>query len=99
MGTKDILLNLRLIEIDPRAETMFVGPVGASVKYSMARSVSDAADRIERLERETLDLHEHRAKLQRALSFAASVIKSGEPWTPTCDAEIGTLLQKAPSHE
>ena len=32
-------------------------------------------------------------KLRGALGFAASVIKSGEPWTPTCEREIGDLLE------
>lgn len=29
---------------------------------------------------------------ERALSFAASVIKSGEAWSPTCDEIIGGAL-------
>ncbi|KKN33993.1 hypothetical protein LCGC14_0798060 [marine sediment metagenome] len=29
---------------------------------------------------------------RKALAFAASVIKSGEPWTETCEREIGSLL-------
>lgn len=32
-------------------------------------------------------------RLRKALSFAASVIKSGEPWTETCEREIGGLLK------
>lgn len=31
-------------------------------------------------------------RLQGALGFAASVIKSGEPWTETCEREIGGAL-------
>jgi hypothetical protein len=27
-------------------------------------------------------------RLQRALAFACSVIKSGEPWTETCEKEL-----------
>lgn len=38
-----LITLLRAIETDPRAETMFVPP-GASVKVSMARVASDAAD-------------------------------------------------------
>jgi hypothetical protein len=33
-----------------------------------------------------------RAKLREALGFAASVIKSGEPWTETCERVIGGAL-------
>jgi hypothetical protein len=31
-------------------------------------------------------------RLERALSFAACTIKSGEPWTDTCEREIGGVL-------
>lgn len=34
-------------------------------------------------------------KLRQALGFASSVIKSGEPWTETCENEIGALLRRA----
>jgi hypothetical protein len=49
--SRQIVGYLRLIEIDPRAESQFVSAAGASVKWSMARVASDAADRIEWLER------------------------------------------------
>ena len=32
------------------------------------------------------------ATLEKALAFAASCIKSGEPWTPTCDTIIAGAL-------
>jgi hypothetical protein len=32
-------------------------------------------------------------RLAEALAFAASVIKSGETWTPTCEAVIGGALR------
>ena len=31
-------------------------------------------------------------RLREALAFARSVIKSGEPWTPTCEEVIGGAL-------
>jgi hypothetical protein len=31
--------------------------------------------------------------MRRALAFARSVIKSGEPWTDTCELEIGSFLK------
>lgn len=37
-------------------------------------------------------------KLRTALGFAASVIKSGEDWTDTCEREIGGVL-RSPRHE
>lgn len=33
-------------------------------------------------------------RLHKALAFAASAIKSGESWTPTCEYEIGVLLRE-----
>ena len=33
------------------------------------------------------------ARLGEALAFAASAIKSGEPWTPACEEVIGTALE------
>jgi hypothetical protein len=35
-------------------------------------------------------------QLRAALAFAASVIKSGEPWSPTCEQIIGAALK--PKH-
>jgi hypothetical protein len=35
-------------------------------------------------------------RLYRALAFAASVIKSGESWTTTCDEVIGGALRHEP---
>ena len=32
------------------------------------------------------------ARLREALAFASSVIKSGEPWTRTCERVIGGIL-------
>jgi hypothetical protein len=32
-------------------------------------------------------------KLRRALAFARSAIKCGEPWDETCEREIGDLLK------
>lgn len=32
------------------------------------------------------------SRFQEALAFAQSVIKSGEPWSPTCDEIIGGAL-------
>lgn len=32
-------------------------------------------------------------RLERALSFAASCIKSGEPWSVTCEEIIGGALR------
>jgi hypothetical protein len=34
-------------------------------------------------------------RLREALAFAASVIKSGEPWTTTCEEVIGGALGHA----
>lgn len=34
-----------------------------------------------------------RDRLRRALAFARSVIKSGEPWTATCEREIDGALE------
>ena len=34
-------------------------------------------------------------EMHRALRFAQAVIKSGEPWTPECEAIIGGALRKA----
>lgn len=42
---------------------------------------------------ENLAFREHVTRLHRALAFAASVIKSGEPWTQTCDEVIGGALR------
>ncbi len=39
-------------------------------------------------------LESERDRLRGALAFAASCIKSGEPWTETCEQEIGALLYK-----
>lgn len=33
-----------------------------------------------------------------ALCFAASVIRSGEPWTETCEQKIGALLDLMREH-
>ena len=41
-------------------------------------------------------LHAERAhadRLAEALAFAASAIKSGEPWTQTCEKKIGGALK------
>lgn len=35
------------------------------------------------------------AELGQALAFAASVIKSGEPWTATCEQVIGEALRSS----
>ncbi|RRJ97288.1 hypothetical protein Ga0100231_005070 [Opitutaceae bacterium TAV4] len=37
------------------------------------------------------------AESQKALAFAASCIKSGEPWTDTCERVIGAALAKTPA--
>jgi len=39
-----------------------------------------------------LELTERVKTLHQALAFAASVIKSGEPWTETCESVIGGAL-------
>lgn len=36
---------------------------------------------------------EENERLREALAFAASAIKSGEPWTDTCETKIGSLLK------
>ncbi len=42
---------------------------------------------------ENLQFREQVDTLRRALGFAASVIKRGETWTSTCEAEIGGALK------
>lgn len=39
------------------------------------------------------DLEAENGRLRAALAFAASVIKSGEPWTTTCEQVIGGALR------
>lgn len=37
---------------------------------------------------------EHQVRMmRRGLAFARSVIKCGEPWTDTCELEIGSFLK------
>ena len=45
-------------------------------------------------ERERDEAQAETARLRRALAFAASCIKTAEPWTETCDREIGALLKE-----
>lgn len=40
-------------------------------------------------------MHAEIERLRKALAFAACCIKSGEPWTETCEAEIGGALRGA----
>lgn len=40
-------------------------------------------------------LYEALRRAQAALAFASSVIKSGEPWTATCDDMIGGAMEHA----
>lgn len=42
---------------------------------------------------EHTQLRAENARLYEALAFAASVIKSGESWTPTCEEMIGGALR------
>ena len=39
-------------------------------------------------------MSERIARLERCLGFFASVIKSGEPWTETCEREYRAALQE-----
>ena len=57
----------------------------------------DACKRIAKLEAERDSAAERIAKLSYALSAAASCIKSGEPWTETCEREIGDVLREGQS--
>jgi hypothetical protein len=41
-------------------------------------------------------LREERRRLREALAFAQSAIKSGEPWTQTCEDVIGAALREEP---
>jgi len=43
---------------------------------------------------EPADAPDATAQLHEALAFAASVIKSGEPWTDTCERIIGGALSR-----
>lgn len=60
--------------------------------YSMNRTAAvHLLDVLRRAERAEALL----AKAREALSFAASCIKSGEPWTEHCEAIIGSALRAA----
>jgi len=39
------------------------------------------------------EAHAEVMRYRRALAFARSCIKSGEPWTDTCEDVIGSLLR------
>jgi hypothetical protein len=42
---------------------------------------------------EKCDAEQQVRMMLRALAFARSVIKSGEPWTDACELEIGSFLK------
>jgi hypothetical protein len=76
-------------------------PVGYyCAKHQGASSVESAAcmecyrDKLHYSERHYLRLQEMYWQQHKALSFASSVIKSGEPWTSTCDEIIGGALRQ-----
>lgn len=48
---------------------------------------------LERLQRRAAHDAAEIVRLRQALAFAASAIKSGEPWTPECDRIIGGALK------
>lgn len=63
-------------------------------KLELAESTRDAAQAASN--RDLIARREMAAKLlntRLALVFAASVIKSGEPWTSTCEEIIGEVLR------
>jgi len=70
------------------------------------RSVDDARDKMEELElaqyavrRERDALAKRLNEAYRALAFASSCIRSGEPWTETCEEVIGTALGHKKTHD
>jgi hypothetical protein len=71
--------QLRLIE-DARDDPLFDG-VGAKQALALVAEVRR--------------LRGENARLREALAFAQSVIKSGEPWTQTCEDVIGGALRAA----
>ena len=54
---------------------------------------------VERLRRLAARDAKEIARLRAALAFAASVIKSGEPWTPECERIIGGALSGRTAEE
>lgn len=50
-------------------------------------------DREEWNDRNVARLTDEKRILREALAFAASCIKSGEPWTPDCERVIGRALK------
>lgn len=62
--------------------------------YGAAGGVTMPKAEWEELREELRLLREERADLRAALSFAASVIRSGEPWTAACEEKIGRALAK-----
>lgn len=54
-----------------------------------------AADRLQKLTQDNLtSWMERHSKLERLASFLASVIKSGEPWSPTCETEFNNATSE-----
>jgi hypothetical protein len=56
------------------------------------QAVNELRQRIKELEAENAGLRKRDEEMARALSFAQSVIKSGEPWTAACEEIIGGAL-------
>jgi len=67
--------------------------------YDNFHSLSDAIIQmslyIKNLEREKDEWAEVKSEMYRALSFAKSVIKSGEPWSDTCEEIIQEVFTNA----
>jgi hypothetical protein len=54
----------------------------------------DNQGKIARLTKEVEELRKDKERLQRAVGFFASVIKSGESWTAYCDAMLNSAMQQ-----
>ena len=58
----------------------------------MPTTIDDNCATIDRAIAEILQLRSKVYRMQTALGFFSSVIKSGEPWTETCEREYRAAL-------
>lgn len=87
----------KLVELGDNAEERY------STWLEMLAAYDDATEELEdvkaRLASVEADAKERERKLRTALSFFASVIKSGEPWSDTCQWFIDQAFTVAPAEQ
>lgn len=80
-----------------RLQNASVAVMGAAMAGNPKHTLSPAAGAVllavPALTDEVRHYRAENARLHEALAFAASAIKSGESWTPTCEEMIGGALR------